>query len=54
MGEVIIENLGNNFDLLGQIRKIKLPPPSIEEHIVLEIEARQLVNSEIISKRQFP
>ena len=39
-GETIVEKLDNIFDLLGQIRKVKLPPPLIEEYIDLEIDAR--------------
>ena len=52
-GETIVEKLDDIFDLLGQIRKVKLPPPLIEEYINLEIEARQFVNIELLRKSQF-
>ena len=52
-GETIAEKLDDIFDLLGQIKKVKLPPPLIKEYIDLEIEARQLVNIELLSKSQF-
>ena len=50
-GETIVEKIDDIFDL--QIRKVKLPPPLIEEYIDLEIKARQLVNIELLSKSQF-
>ena len=52
-GETIVEKLDDIFDFLGQIRKFKLPPPLIEEYIDLEIEARHLVNIELLRKSQF-
>ena len=52
-GETIVEKLDDIFDLLGQIKKVKLPPPLIEEYIDLEIESRQLENIELLSKSQF-
>ena len=36
-GETIAEKLDDIFYLLGQIRKVKLPSPLIEEYIDLEI-----------------
>ena len=39
-GETIVKKLDDTFDLLGQIRKVKLPPPLIEEYLNLEIEVR--------------
>ena len=52
-GETIVEKLLDIFDLLGQIIKVKLPPPLSEEYIDLEIEARQLVNIDLLIKSQF-
>ena len=52
-GKTIFEKLDDIFDLPGQIRKVKLPPPLIEEYIDLEIEARYLVNIELLNKSQF-
>lgn len=53
-GETIVEKHDHIFDLLGQIRKVKLPPPLIEEYIDLEILAIQMANIELLRKNQFP
>ena len=49
-GEVVVQKLGNVFDLFNLVRKVKFPPPLIEEYIDLEIEAQQLVNIELPCK----
>ena len=52
-GETIVEKPDDIFDLLGQIKKVKLPPPLIQEYIDLEIEAKELLNIELLRKSQF-
>ena len=52
-GDVVVQKLGNVFDLFNLIRQINFPPPLIEEYIDLEIEAQQLVNIELPSKNNF-
>ena len=52
-GEVVVEKLGNVFDLFNQVRKVNFPPPLIEEYIDLEIEAQQLISIELPSKSHF-
>ena len=52
-GEVVVQKLGNIFDLFNLVRQVKFPPPLIEEYIDLEIEAQQLVNMELPSKNHF-
>ena len=52
-GEVVVENIGDTFDLFNQVRRVKFPSPLIEEYIDLEIEAQQLMNIELPSKSQF-
>ena len=52
-GEVVVQKLGNVFDLFNLVRQVKFPPPLIEEYIDLEIEAQQLVNMELPSKNHF-
>ena len=37
-GEVIVQKLGNVFDLFNLVRQVNFPPPLIEEYIHLEIE----------------
>ena len=49
----MVQKLGNVFDLFNFARQVKFPPPLIEEHIDLEIEAQQLVNMELPSKNHF-
>ena len=39
-GEVVVQKLGNTFDLLNLVRQVNFPPPLIEEYIDLEIEAQ--------------
>lgn len=43
-GEVIVEKLGDIFDLFDQVRRVKIPSPLIKEYIDLEIESQQLMN----------
>ena len=38
-GEVVVQKLGNIFDLFKLVRQVNFPPPLIEEYIDLEIEA---------------
>ena len=52
-GEVVVQKLGNIFDLFNLVRQVNFPPPLIEEYIDLEIEAQQLVNIELPSKNHF-
>ena len=52
-GEVVVQKLGNVFDLFNLVRQVTFPPPLIEEYIDLEIEAQQLVNMELPSKNHF-
>lgn len=52
-GEVVVQKLGNAFDLFNLVRQVKFPPPLIEKYIDLEIEAQQLVNIELTSKNHF-
>ena len=52
-GEVVVQKLGNVFDIFNLVRQVKFPPPIIEEYIDLEIEAQQLVNMELPSKNHF-
>ena len=52
-GEVVVQKLGNVFDLFNLVRQVNFPPPLIEEYIDLEIEAQQLVNIELPSKNHF-
>ena len=49
-GGVVVQKLGNVFDLFNLVRQVNFPPPLIEEYINLEIEAQQLVNIELPSK----
>ena len=39
-GEVIVEKLGDIFDLFDQVRRVNFPSPLIGEYIDLEIEAQ--------------
>ena len=41
-GETIVVKLGDLFDLLNIIKRIKFPKPLIEEYINLELEAIQM------------
>jgi hypothetical protein len=41
-GETIVVKLGDLFDLLNIIRRIKFPKPLIEEYLNLELEADQM------------
>ena len=52
-GEVVVQKLGNVFDLFNLVRQVKFHPPIIEEYIDLEIESQQLVNMELQSKNHF-
>lgn len=52
-GEVVVEKLGEIFDIFNQVRQVNFPPPLIEEYIDLEIEAQQLANIELPSKSYF-
>ena len=52
-GELVVQKLGNTFDLFNLIRQINFPPPLIEGYIGLEIDAQQLVNIELPSKNHF-
>ena len=52
-GEVVVQKLGNVFDLFNLVKQVNFPPPLIEEYIDLEIEAQQLVNIELPSKNHF-
>jgi hypothetical protein len=52
-GEVVVQKLGNVFDLFNLVRQVNFPPPLIEESIDLEIEAQKLVNIELPSKNHF-
>ena len=49
-GEVVVQKLGNIFDLFNLVRQVNFPPPLIEVYIDLEIEAQQLVNIELQAK----
>ena len=53
IGVVVVQKLGNVFDLFNLVRQVKFPPPLIEKYIDLEIEAQQLVNMELPSKNHF-
>ena len=50
---MVVQKLGDAFDLFNLVRQVKFPPPLIEEYINLEIEAQQLVNIELPSKNHF-
>ena len=52
-GEVVVQKLGDVFDLFNLVRQVKFPPPLIEEYIDLEIEAQQLVNIDLPSRNHF-
>ena len=52
-GQVVVENIGDTFDLFNQVSRVNFPSPLIEEYIDLEIEAQQLVNIELPSKGHF-
>lgn len=52
-GDVVVQKLGNVFDLFNLIRQINFPPPLIEECIDLEIEAQQFVIIELPRKNHF-
>ena len=52
-GEVVVQKLGDVFDLFNFVRQVKFPPPLIEEYIDLEIEAQQLVNIQLPCKNHF-
>ena len=52
-GEVVVQKLGNTFDVFNLVRQVKFPPPLIEEYIDLKVEAQQLVNMELPSKNHF-
>lgn len=52
-GEVIVEKLGDVYDLFNQVKKVNFPPPLIEENIDLDIEAQPLVSIEFPSKSHF-
>ena len=41
-GETIVVKLGDLFDLLNIIKRIKFPKPLIEEYINLDLEAIQM------------
>ena len=49
----MVEKLGDIFYLFNHFRKVHFHPPLIEEYIDLEIEAQQLVNTEVPSKNHF-
>ena len=49
-GEVMVEKLGDTFDLFNQVRRVNFPSPLIEEYIDLEIEAQHLISIELPSK----
>ena len=52
-GEVVVEKLGDTFNIFNQVRRVEFPSPLIEEYIDLEIEAHQLMHIELPSKNQF-
>ena len=39
-GEVMVETLGDSFDIFNQVRRVNFPSPLIDEYIDLETEAR--------------
>ena len=49
-GETIVVKLGDIFDLLNIIRRIKFPKPLIEEYVNLELEAIQMFEIEMPSR----
>ena len=52
-GEVVVQKLGNVFDLFNLVIQVNFPPPLIEKYIDLEIESHQLINIELPSKNNF-
>ena len=52
-GEVVVEKLGDTFDLFNQVRRVNFPSPLIEEYIDLEIKVQQLISIELPSKSHF-
>lgn len=41
-GEVLVVKLGDIFDLLNMVKRMKLPSPEVEEYINLELLAIQM------------
>ena len=52
-GEVMVEKLGDTFDIFNEVRQVNFPSPLIEKYIDLEIEPQQLANIELPSKIHF-
>ena len=52
-GEVIVEKLGDLFDLLNMARRVKLPKPMVEDYINLELLALQLKEIMFPARNQF-
>ena len=52
-GEVLVEKLGDIFDLLNMVKRITFPQSEVEEYINLEVLSIQMKDLMLPTKNQF-
>ena len=52
-GEVVLEKLGELFEVMTLMKNLKLNSSKFEEYLDLEIESRLLAEIDIVNKAQF-
>ena len=52
-GEVVLEKLGELFEIMTLMKNLKLNSSNFEEYLDLEVESRLLVEIDIVNKAQF-
>ena len=52
-GEVVLEKLGELFEVMTLMKNLKLNSSNFEEYLDLEVESRLLAEIDIVNKAQF-